>query len=389
MVNAFLKTLVAGSALLNPLLADPVTTTHYLPFPEDTADGLFINRLYDSSVTGESQASFLPGSGISGNYKLGENDSYFSKDRAIGLNRVKVSNAFSSVSQGADKTIANYEIRMTFGGYDDVTKNYFPEFYTHYSDGSGLDAPYFLWASFNATAGYVGDIGGVHQYRIQTSVSYGVALPAYTSAVLYNYLNLWVSSGCLANGQVPGGDSCYLNKGLFSGSLCANMTNPNGNVYVETKGSYSTMSTWSATQINEHANEYIYFGIGGYDAHGNGVNRAPLIAPLSYSAWKTLPAPSLADDIRQQGYDQGYKEGYDLGETNGRNDGYNQGYKDGYNAGANTTGQNANAVKWVNSIFDGMTDLLSVNIFPGVSLAFFVFFPLALGVICLLIKFLA
>lgn len=384
MVNAFLKTLVAGSALLNPLLADPVTTTHYLPFPEDTAEGLFINRLYDSSVTGESQASYLPGSGISGNYQLGEKDSYFSLDRAKGLNRVKVSNAFASVSQGTDKTIADYQIRMTFGGYDGVTKNFFPEFYTQYADGSGLNAPYFLWASFKATAGYVGDIGGIHQYRILTNVSYGVALPAYTSAVLYNYLNLWISSGCLVDGKVPAGDSCYLNKGLFSGSLCQNMTNPNGDVYVETKGSYSTMSTWSATQITEHANDYIYFGVGGYDEHGNGVNHAPLLATLSYSAWKTLPAPSLLEDIRQEAYEKGHEEGEALGNL----EGYNKGYKDGYKEGTKVTGENSTAVKWVNSIFDGMTDLLSVNIFPGISLGFFLFFPIALGVLCLLIKFL-
>ena len=68
--------------------------------------------------------------------------------------------------------------------------------------------------------------------------------------------------------------------------------------------------------------------------------------------------------------------------------GFDEGYSFGYNKGLSEAGKYGVAATWFNSFINGLGGLLSVQVFPGISVAFFVALPLILGVVCLILKFL-
>lgn len=81
---------------------------------------------------------------------------------------------------------------------------------------------------------------------------------------------------------------------------------------------------------------------------------------------------------------------YDFG--NSQTDNYKLGYANGYDyAMAKVDSNNSTynqSFSFINNALGGITNLLDTEVFPGIKVSLFVFLPLMLGVVCLLLKFL-
>lgn len=81
---------------------------------------------------------------------------------------------------------------------------------------------------------------------------------------------------------------------------------------------------------------------------------------------------NMATDLLSLNEIEAYEEGYALG--------YDVGYNRGYQDGEASSGNDSYRFKFLTAIFNGVSDLLAIEIFPNVQLGYFVFVPLALGI---------
>lgn len=81
---------------------------------------------------------------------------------------------------------------------------------------------------------------------------------------------------------------------------------------------------------------------------------------------------NMASDLLSLSEIKAYEEGYALG--------YNVGYNKGYQDGEVNSGNDNYRFTFLTGIFNGVSDLLAIEIFPNVQLGYFVFVPLALGI---------
>lgn len=89
----------------------------------------------------------------------------------------------------------------------------------------------------------------------------------------------------------------------------------------------------------------------------------------------TCLTPMVNSYIVSDNYQAGYDQGYDVG------------YQYGFEKGLQET-QTMASVKYLNNAFAGLANILNIQLFPGITIGFFVFVPLVLGVVCIFIKFL-
>lgn len=91
-------------------------------------------------------------------------------------------------------------------------------------------------------------------------------------------------------------------------------------------------------------------------------------------------------------YQQGYEDGYDAGKNEGIEEGYQQGYEDGEENGFNEgyqlglqQGRSENdsygIAPFVQSIFNGFSTMLNVEIFPKIKLWYLIGIPLIFGIV--------
>ena len=93
---------------------------------------------------------------------------------------------------------------------------------------------------------------------------------------------------------------------------------------------------------------------------------------IQFQSSLVMPSPSFGGDLMGANKKIGFDEGYNVG----------------YNKGLSEAGKYGVTATWFNSFITGLGGLLNVQIFPGISIAFFVSLPLILGVVCLILKFL-
>lgn len=87
-------------------------------------------------------------------------------------------------------------------------------------------------------------------------------------------------------------------------------------------------------------------------------------------------------------YSEGYKDGYDQGKNDGFNEGYQEGEKDGFNEGYQEGLEQGRAendsygiAPFVQSIFNGFSTMLNVEIFPKIKLWYIIGIPLIFGIV--------
>lgn len=110
----------------------------------------------------------------------------------------------------------------------------------------------------------------------------------------------------------------------------------------------------------------------GYNYNPNFETPWEALLSFLYRNTTIVYSSSMANDLLSLSEIQAFNEGY--------NQGYNQGYNKGYSDGSSDTGNNSYRFSFLTGIFNGVSDLLSLEIFPNVQLGYFVFIPLALGI---------
>ena len=83
-------------------------------------------------------------------------------------------------------------------------------------------------------------------------------------------------------------------------------------------------------------------------------------------------------------YNQGFNQGYEEGNNNGFNDGYEEGHNNGYLEGleqGRADNDSYGIAPFVQSIFNGFGNMLSVEIFPSIKLWYLIGIPLIFGIV--------
>jgi hypothetical protein len=81
------------------------------------------------------------------------------------------------------------------------------------------------------------------------------------------------------------------------------------------------------------------------------------------------------------GYNAGFESGSALGYEGGYDNGYDVGIIEGFDEGLIEGTTNRSFVNYLNTIATGMNAFLTINIFPGITLGFLIFFPAILALI--------
>lgn len=82
------------------------------------------------------------------------------------------------------------------------------------------------------------------------------------------------------------------------------------------------------------------------------------------------------DAGKNDGIEEGYQEGYQEGEENGFNDGYQEGYQQG-----KAENDSYGIAPFVQTIFNGFSTMLNVEIFPKIKLWYLIGIPLIFGIV--------
>lgn len=125
-----------------------------------------------------------------------------------------------------------------------------------------------------------------------------------------------------------------------------------------------------------------------FENNQNGV----FISSYNYQQDLLTATPFTYKSDYSQGYDDGYDDGYDVGKNEGIEEGYQQGYEDGKENGFNDGYQmgleqgraendSYGIAPFVQSIFNGFSTMLSVEIFPKIKLWYIIGIPLIFGIV--------
>lgn len=137
-------------------------------------------------------------------------------------------------------------------------------------------------------------------------------------------------------------------------------------------------------------------GIGGGDYQTNDIvfssfeNNQNGVFISSYSVQQNLLTATPFS--YKSDYSQGYDDGYDAGKNDGIEEGYQQGYEDGEENGFNEGYQlgleqgraendSYGIAPFVQSIFNGFSTMLNVEIFPKIKLWYIIGIPLIFGIV--------
>lgn len=76
-----------------------------------------------------------------------------------------------------------------------------------------------------------------------------------------------------------------------------------------------------------------------------------------------------------------YQEGYDVGKLEGLDEGYQQGYEAGY-----TDLEEAHPFQWITLMGEGVGSILSMQVFPHITIGILILIPIVFGLIIMIIK---
>lgn len=98
--------------------------------------------------------------------------------------------------------------------------------------------------------------------------------------------------------------------------------------------------------------------------------------PFSYKSDYSQGYEDGYDSGKNEGIEEGYQQGYEDGEENGFNDGYQMGLEQG-----RSENDSYGIAPFVQSIFNGFSTMLNVEIFPKIKLWYLIGIPLIFGIV--------
>lgn len=99
-------------------------------------------------------------------------------------------------------------------------------------------------------------------------------------------------------------------------------------------------------------------------------------APFSYKSDYSQGYDDGYYEGKNDGIEEGYQQGYEDGEENGFNDGYQMGLEQGH-----ADNDSYGIAPFVQSIFNGFSTMLNVEIFPKIKLWYIIGIPLIFGIV--------
>lgn len=149
---------------------------------------------------------------------------------------------------------------------------------------------------------------------------------------------------------------------------------------IESAFAYSNPVVSVEIELELHNGEYLYFSSPNYEIPFTNEFDNPFVINLNNSHYFTL-----ANDNYSWGFEDGYYRGYHDGLSE-NNEGLGQAYEQGYNDGYNDS--SLNPMTFISSIFSGINEIFSVEIFPGFKIWYLIGAPLIVALIIGVLKFL-
>jgi len=197
--------------------------------------------------------------------------------------------------------------------------------------------------------------------------------------------------------QVPQTTYGNIDNGITITVKWLNIVNVSGRDYYDCMLQYNVSSLFNSVILplnfaenTDYTLDKLYFGteynntVHYFDEYNGACSSTTNYVRVRYNA---IMKDGYFDTVYQEGIEQGYKAGEWHGYNEGFDDGitatYDGAYQDGYNSGVNgTVTQN-----WLLTTLNSVFGVLDLEIFPNFKLGYFLFIPIGLGVIFLLIKF--
>lgn len=124
-------------------------------------------------------------------------------------------------------------------------------------------------------------------------------------------------------------------------------------------------------------------GFSSFNLNQNGIfissyNSANLLVatPFSYKSDYSQGYEDGYEAGKNEGIEEGYQQGYDDGEENGFNDGYQMGLEQG-----RAENDSYGITPFVQTIFNGFSTMLNIEIFPKIKLWYIIGIPLIFGIV--------
>lgn len=149
---------------------------------------------------------------------------------------------------------------------------------------------------------------------------------------------------------------------------------------IESAFQYSNPTISVEIELELNNDDYIYFNTPDYEIPFTNEFDNPFIINLNNSSYI-----GLANDNYSWGFEDGYYRGYHDGLSE-NNEGLGQAYEQGYNDGYNDS--SLNPMTFISSIFSGINEIFSVEIFPGFKIWYLIGAPLIVALIIGVLKFL-